>query len=228
MASKMGEAVVEQTVHRLIYCDETKTIYVTDKNVIVGYKWNSEKQPATLETVFFSKFNGEIQAFALAPKESESEVTPSFYLSIGFGEELVDKSVIKVSGESLDKIDASLETCYIDEKCLYWELASNPKREILLIHPFFSSTIYIQVKNTPCGSVDLNQLGIHKGISQMELANEMLILGNFMFSYVYTCHFEMHKLHQSEEVTVSCTNPWGPVCAPSGAFGLVSIDVTGG
>ena len=141
-ASIGDRILIDQPVHKVVYSEETKTIYVTDKKLILGYKWN--EQAKSLESCFASSFLYEIESFTIAPTLIFPNFADDFYLSVGLGEDKL-KQVIKATGSPL-VVDSTLETSYIDEKCYYWEVASDPERDILLIHPFFSSFIYVKVR----------------------------------------------------------------------------------
>ena len=49
------------------------------------------------------------------------------------------------------------DTSYIDDKGYWWRLGSDPHKQILLINPFFTSVIYIHVKEQKHAKVDLNE-----------------------------------------------------------------------
>ena len=83
----------------------------------------------------------------------------------------------------------------------------------------------LQVKDVPCGLVDLNSLHIHKGINQMELKQDFLFLGNGVFKYIYKCDFLITS--SNGDVTVQSRNAWGPIESLAGSFGSVATDASG-
>ena len=212
MDGKSPIELPQQTVHDLIYSERSKTIYVTDRKLISGYQW--DKKNKLLKLVVVANPTKKIESIALAPQDAFGG--DQLYISVGY-EPQTTKTVFRVEGKQLKNLGRVPETAYIDDKCYSWEIASNIDQNLLLIHPSFTSVIYIHAMELRYQKVDLEQADLPRGVRQINLIGRKLILGNYWFNTLYICDLVVTNF----EVYIEFTSQWGPVKATQGCFGAI-------
>ena len=197
---------VDVKIESLVYSRTSQFIYCTDGSGIERFVW--ENNGLVLKNIRNPRKTGEfIHSMALA---SQSPLEDSLYLSVVFGPSS-KKYVLQVSGPNFEN-ESKLKLDEIKEKCDFWEIASNPSQDILLIHPQSSDIIYVHAFGS-LRKFSLEQSGI-KRVAQMQIIGNKLVLGNSRSQSVTVCDLVVTK----NQCMIDGSKNWGPVSTFYGKF----------
>ena len=209
-------------VYDIVHSPTTGTIYVRWGKTVSGYKWDGKKK--TFTHLFTCTPTGKkiIQSLVLAPLHTNG--TDQLYISVGFGEGTT-KQVYRLGGREMEDKVLLTDTSYIDDRCYWWRLASDPHKQILLIHPWRTSVIYIHVEEQRHAKVDLNERvewDSGRWIWKIELIGRNLLLGVLFKNKLY-----MFDLVVTQEgASIKSDTKWGPVKTTGGAFAAICHPMT--
>ena len=207
----------------IVHSPITGTVYVrSGDKTVSGYKWDVKKK--TFIHLFTCKPTGNyIRSLVLAPLHENS--TDQLYISVGILFET--KQVYRLGGKEMEDKVLLTDTSYIADKCWCWTLGSDLHKQILLIHPFRTSVIYIHVKEQRHAKVDLNEIAewdSGRRIEKIKLIGRNLLLGEcnedqlYMFELVVT----------QKDASIKSDTKWGPVKTTDGTFASLCLPKTDG
>ena len=190
----------------------TRTIYCTDGKTVQSFKW--DRGTLNLKMMTTMKSGVKVQSIALASPKTNTE---SLYFSVGHGDDVM-KSVVRASGPKLET-QTTLKLEHIQDECCFWEISSDPKREMLLVHPSSTAFIYVHVYGTLKKKIDLTEAQIPKGITKMHLIDEKMIIGNGWYQTVKVYDFVL----DDSQCEIVCSHNLDTISAHHGQFGIVSL-----
>ena len=203
---------VIDTVHNLA----SGIIYARYWSTVSGYKWDGEKK--TFTHLFSCTPTGAtIWSLVLAPLQHKTG-TDQLYISVGGGVE-DNNHVYRLGGKEMEEKELLADTSYITDKCVFWVLGSDTDKQILIIHPYETSVMYIHVKEQRHAKVQLDHtlFNSETWINKIDLIGQNLLLGDwsghklYMFDLVVTKNGASIKSHSQ----------WGPVHTQFGLFAAV-------
>ena len=200
-------------VNHIVHSPITDTIYVRLRDIVSGYKWDVKKK--TFTHLFTCTPTGDdIYSLVLAPQHKNG--TDQLYVSDGYGEET--KQVYRLGGRKMKDKVLLTDTRYIDDKCYWWTLGSDPHKQILLINPLYTSVIYIHVKEQRHAKVDLNEV-VEWDMRWGRIWKIGLIGRNLLLGVLFEHKLYMFDLVVTQEgASIKSDTKWGPVETHFGVF----------
>ena len=201
-----------------VYSQHSKIIYCTDGTTIQGYIWENGKSALKMKVASPGKKGKTVESIAMAPRQPSSTVD-SLYLSIGSGD-AAKKSVSLISELNFNN-ETPLELHDVKEKCKYWEITSDPDKNILIVHPSPSTIFYVYSLGKLKETLNLAECGItnqHR-IDKMQLIDNKLFLGNKSFQNMRTIELVL----DDAQCVVAKNGFWGPISAYYGAFAALKL-----
>ena len=204
---------VKINVQSCIYSKNRKVIYATDGKSIQGFTWSN----GGLNLKIWIPNKGQQLFKSLALGQSKTQSEDVLFVSVGVGED-AKKQVLRLSGSKLEQ-ETEVKMDHIEEVSSFWEIASNPNRSILLVHPSFTNFIYTHIAGAK-NKIDLRELEIPKGIAQMQMVGDKLILGNSWDQTINVYDFVLEEF----DCNLERINPSGAFPAHWGTFGALRIN----
>ena len=209
---------IEKGVFDVVYSQSSGLIYVTYFDSFSGFKWNENNKTfiKQFETSIKDTTELSILSITLAPKNSSGG--DQIYISVGSFNPM--KNVYRLGGRELKKRVRLLDTRYIDDESIWWILASNTDRHILLIHPYRTPFIYILVREQKHGKVDLNLVNIpdRRCLRRIELIGQLLILGDEGNDKLHMCELIVTE----SDAFIKPGSERGPIESSRGSFAALS------
>ena len=208
----------KENVFGMLYSQSSGLIYVVRRSFISGLKWDETKKTFHKQIQFSikDKIGSSIFSFTLAPQDTFGR--DQIYVSMDC--DYQTKNVYRLGGPEFEKKVLLPETSYIENESIWWDLASNTDRHILLIYPTFSQFIYIHVEEQKHGKVDLNQLDITDEIFllQFQLIGQLLILGDVWDDKISLCELIVTE----SDAFIKSGSERGPIESYKGFFAAVT------